>query len=56
MTSPRPVVCVILIGSVLVAPLMGDGTLQATAMAALTVALGSAVAWLFGDGGDKPTR
>jgi hypothetical protein len=50
----RLVISAALIASILIVAKMGEGTLQATAMAALTTALGAAVSWLFS--GNKPSQ
>jgi hypothetical protein len=50
MNRLHALISIILIASILVVAMMGEGTLQATAMAGLTTALGGAINWLFGSG------
>jgi hypothetical protein len=49
----RLIICIALIGAILIVTKMGEGTLQATAMAAFTTSLGAAVTWLF-SGTERP--
>lgn len=45
---PHTIICVALIISILLVTAMGEGSLQTTAMAAFTTALGVSIAWFFG--------